>query len=291
MTAMYAKVTSESATVPRTDNEPLLRPSEFPLCSVLVLDAMKHGNKRTSSYMSDAFTAMGHGIHKAIHKWAAVQESRQRLLGDWHCPKCDRKTLEFSTETECPECGTECEYIELEVEHKGVKGHLDCVLLDNDNGISIGDYKTSTDYGVSSKGASEGYRLANVYQLFSYAYLFFRTYGNRGSWKKRTASLLFVSRNNPHNFKEWSWPLDFAEKAGKTIVDEQVRSWRAAEKAAKKDDFDIAYDARKCDSAADYERTMEQALYDGCPLADRCVYASNGRKALKRYFVNQGRRK
>ena len=270
MTSMYVDVVEKTADPPT--REPQLRPSRFPVCSLKLLDFMLSGKDRDASYLSEAYTNMGDGLHRALHSWAARQGSRRKLLGDWKCGNCGKET-KFSVESECPSCGKPCEYVELETSYLGVKGHIDCVLLSDDGEISIGDYKTGTDWAVANKGV-EGYRMANVYQLFAYAFMFFQTFGSRRAWRKGSASLLFVSRNNPRNFSEWSWDLEYAEKAGKVVLAEQLLAWKAAKDAYAANDSDLAYRARKCESVEHYEDVVEKTMYGGCKLADKCVYAS-----------------
>ena len=280
-TLAYSRTLVEKKESPAKTPTP--RPSRFPLCSLLVLNDLLPNAKQTETFLSEAFTNMGKGLHAAMHSWLGAQKSpKQRLFGNWVCRKCG-EFRELTTTAVCPTCKTTCVYDELEVGWKEIKGHLDCVLLGANNRISIIDYKSTTDYGVNHKGV-EDHRLSYVYQLFAYAFLFFETYGNRLGKKVRpgVVSLLFVSRNNPHNFREYSWDMKFARKAGKQIVLEQLESWNAALKSKSKGTPNAAWKKRLCESTTWYEKNIEHVMSGGCPLAEKCVYSN--KSATLGYF-------
>ena len=278
-TLAYSRALVDEKEIPAKIPAPY--PSRFPLCSLLVLDDLLPNAKQTSTFLSDAYTNMGTGLHNAMHLWlGARNSSKQRLLGNWTCKECG-EFREFSTISVCPTCETACVYGELKVSWKGVRGYLDCVVLDEANRISIIDYKTTTDYGVNHKGV-EGYRLAYVYQLFAYAFLFFKTFGRQLKAKPGAASLLFVSRNNPHKFKEYSWGMKFARDAGKQVVLEQLESWNAALASKKQGNPKAAWKERLCESPTWYEKNIENIKSGGCPLAGKCVYSD--KSAMFSYF-------
>ena len=287
MTTFYAKMLDSGEP---SKKQAKLRPSSFPLCSLSTLARMLgDGRMDWSSYMSDAYTGMGHALHDAMHKWSGRQGSKERLFGEWVCEECGQ-ILPVGLDSKCPDCKTQCLYQELEISWLNVTGHLDCVLVNVDSGaVSIGDYKTATDWAIK-KGELEGYKINNVHQLFSYAFMFSERFGDRmdrEGWKLDTASLLYVSRNNPHNFKEFAWDGDYAVKMGRKIVFGQLRAWRAARLSLRRRSLDAAWAAKRCQSASHYREKVEPTLYGGCPLADVCALSAESRtrahfKALAR---------
>ena len=277
-TGLYSRVIhSERVQQPRDIK---CRASSFPLCSVLLLDNLL-GAERNEDFVGNANMSMGTGLHEAMHEWVMSQDSQYRPLGDWYCRSC-KKTREFTTESECPDCGEQCRYEELEVKYKQAQGHIDCVLYDEKTKrVSIVDYKTTSDYGAKSKGMKD-FRWKYTYQLHAYTFMFMKQYGDRlpKGTKMGSASLLFVSRNSVRVFKEYSWPMMFSMEAGKQIVEEQLKAWKAAHKALKTGTFQHAYKDRICTSPQQYDDLIEPMFWGGCPLANICVNAGDS-KALR----------
>ena len=292
-TAMYASLLDkeeEGDEGPDPRNPPVLRPSAFPLCAVSTLAGLL-SNQYASSYLSTAFFGMGTAMHEAVHVWCSSLKGDTAVpFGNWSCCVSGKVVNKDSTDSKCPKCGGPCKYEELEVSWMGVKGHIDCVLVNKESGdVFIGDFKTTTDYQLREKSLT-GWKTSYVHQLFAYAFMFKKHYAEiltGQGWKIKSVSILAISRNNPRNFREYSWTAKHALKHGENVLKREISSWMAAESALRNGDFERVWSKRRCKNAKHYLDEVADTFYDGCPMADKCVLAG-GKEHAERFLSLMG---
>lgn len=268
-----------------------LRPSEFPVCSLTALNTMlahEAGVLDSKTWSSDMFRNIGTAVHETMHEW--VQRSGATALGHAECPACGERSewKAIGPDTVCEKCGhPDLKYGETEVTLEAsrrkldihIKGHIDCVLVGAD-GLYMLDYKTTTVNG-QKKARFKQHNAQYALQLLAYAYMFDEVLGDTAEEltgkRLARASLLFITRNNPRSYREFTWRAADAIKLGKGVAETMLDSYGAA--LAGRDDPKIAVNGRLCKSKAHYEQEVKPFFFDGCPLADQCV--NKGKKSKR----------
>lgn len=304
--ALYEQA-MEYEIVDKNARPPVLRPSSFPLCSVLVYKDLAVGaaaNGRFERSMNAGggyFTSVGTAAHTNIQTYIGKSK---KIYGHWKCinhlcpeyhkardrwktivvsGKKVRKlvhgkpTREFSCDNVCPECKYDMEYVELTVKHKRVEGHIDCVImLDHKRKrIWVADYKTCTGAKVDS-GRTKLPMRVHLRQIPSYCHILEKEYG----YVVEGFSLIYICRDNPYKFYEHAepWTDAWRKRAAKEFKLERLR-YKAGVKAWLERDPDIAIAEKPCKSLSHYN--SEMAFYDPCPFLDVCFIKGSLKAALK----------
>lgn len=125
---------------PNKSYKPQVRFSKLPICSLLFAQEVVKGSNDVPFSM-DWFTEIGTGIHDVFQIHFPLTEGvSQYVYGDWKCVCCldtNNKPLITAShcctplDLRCPRCETKnsLRYSEIEVNYKGVKGHIDLLLL------------------------------------------------------------------------------------------------------------------------------------------------------------------
>lgn len=275
---------------------PEYRPSSFPICPVLVhmqfIAAAETGHYEGVMQAGGGFfTSVGTAAHENIQYYIGCTG---KTFGDWKCknPKCQKHhdardlydekgvlwrpgklTRKNTTKNTCPKCHNPMEYIEKEIDYKGLKGHIDCIFEMPDGTYWVADYKTST------KGLIKGNKLPkseHLMQVPTYCYVLEKKYGMKISG----FSLLYFSRDNPFEFRE------YAEEWGprrrneiKQLIKDQKHIYACAVNSFVQNDPDIAIGCKPCLVPDDYERKMP--AYEPCPMESVCFNRQALRGAMR----------
>jgi len=281
---VYAQIMDSSIITPN-GRGPEYRPSSFPICPVLVhmqfMQAAQDG-----FYMSNMaagggyFTTVGTAAHENIQYYMG---STKKVFGDWKCrnPRCQKHhdardlydekgvmyrkgtlTSKNTTDNECPECGVACEYVEKCIDYFGLKGHIDCIYEMPDGTYWVLDYKTST------KGIIKTAKLPkreHLMQVPTYCYVLEKKY----KMKISGFSLLYLSRDNPYEFKEKAqrWNERFRQETKELII-QQKKIYRSAVNSFIQNKPELAIKQKPCQCPDDYERLMP--AYEACPMEKVC---------------------
>lgn len=280
---------------------PVLRPSSFPLCSVLVYHDLMVGTstgkfKRDMSAGGGYFTSVGTAAHTNIQFYIGKSG---KVFGHWKCinnlcpefhkardkwKRVDDKwklihgkpTLKNTTNNVCPYCKFDMEYVELTVKHKKVEGHIDCVIMldPKRKRIWVADYKTCTKNKIENARTKLPER-SHLRQLPSYCYILEEKYG----YKVEGFSLIYICRDNPWIFYEHAepWTDAWRKRAMHELKLERVR-YRSGVDAYIERDKSIAIGQKPCKSLAHYEKEM--GFFDPCPLVDVCFHKKTLESAL-----------
>lgn len=284
---------------------PVLRPSSFPLCSVLVYKDLMQGSyegrfERSLSAGGGFFTSVGTAAHTNIQFYIG---KTGKVYGHWKCinhlcmefhksrdkwktvvvkGKSVRKkvegkpTREFSCDNVCPSCKYDMEYVELTVKHKRVEGHIDCVImLDHKRKrIWVADYKTCNTKKVVA-GRQKLPAREHLRQIPSYCHILEKEYG----YTVEGFSLIYICRDNPYQFYEHSetWTDAWRKKAAKEFKLERLR-YKAGIRSWLDRDPTEAIANKPCKSIAHYN--SEMAFYDPCPMLDVCFEKKSLKSAL-----------
>ena len=278
------------STVSEPHRAPELRPSSMPMCSIRVLRDLILGKKNVLKMDSDFYMRIGTIVHTVIQTWLP------RLgvgFGNWVCPKkeCGKRNL-MTTNRICV-CGNKMCYEEIEVEFKGVTGHIDYVI-EEANGKRIVDFKTASDKKITllkttkdpverNKVLKELASIKYIMQLLTYTYIAQKLYG----WDMVGSSLLFISRNDPKNYVEVSfvWTDHFYSIINEFVHD-QIRGFNAAHKSAKTLDPTYAVNNRCCKNSKHYWNEVRDIFFHGCDLYPVCV-GTNSLKNVKAYLEKE----
>ena len=262
------------------DHVPTLRPSTFPICSIILLDSLLY--EREWSFMADMYTSMGTAIHETIQAWCS--KSNMKIWGNWFCPICrERKT--YTHKSFCKKCEDDMIYIEIEVEYLGVKGHIDLIVLDGEKGFIIVDVKSCGDYTINQPTYAK-LSLNYVLQLSTYAYMIEKIYGDllekKYGHRVGGCSLLFVNRKKPSNIREFYWDRETVLKLGQKTIHKNIISFNKGMKAYDTGDLNTAVNNRLCHNKQHYEEEVQSFFFGGCYLADVCIKGK--KKDLKKHF-------
>lgn len=274
---------------------PEYRPSSFPICPVQIhmqfIKAANYGYYESSMHAGGGyFTTVGTAAHENIQYYMG---HTGKTFGDWKCRnnKCQKHhdardlydekgkvirpgilTRKNTTKNTCPSCKVACEYVEMCIDYKGLKGHIDCIYEMPDGSYWVLDYKTST------KGQIKGNKLPkreHLMQVPTYCYVLEKKY----KMKISGFSLLYLSRDNPFEFRE------YAEKWGprrrdeiKELIISQKKIYRAAVNSFIQNKPEIAMKCKPCQVPDDYERLMP--AYEACPMEDVCFNKRDLRNAM-----------
>lgn len=300
---LYAHTMDNEIEVDENARPPVLRPSSFPLCSVLVytelMKAASSGGKFTREMGTGGgyFTKVGTAAHENIQFYMGKSK---KIYGHWKCinqicpefhkardkwKKVDGKwvlkhgkpTLEFTCNNVCPYCKSNMEYVELTVKHKKVEGHIDCVVMldPKRKRIWVADYKTCTGTKVKA-GKSKLPMRVHLRQIPSYCHILEKEYG----FVVEGFSLIYIRRDNPWEFYEHAepWTDAWRKRAAKEFKLERLR-YKAGVESFINRDPEEAIKNKPCKSLMHYKAEID--YYDPCPLLDVCFDKKSLSAALR----------
>lgn len=278
---------------------PEYRPSSFPLCSVLTFMRLVKGAslgyfEEERSAAGDYFTSVGTTAHENIQYHMGFSG---KIFGDWKClnRSCvkGRKAMDLydekgklfrpgkltrknTTTNTCPKCDHAMEYVEKEINYKGLKGHIDAIIELSDGSYWVSDYKTCTKNKMDSGKLPAKEHLK---QLPTYCWVLQKKY----KMKIAGFSLLYFSRDNPFNYYEYAekWTVRWEARCAEMIKGER-RKFRAGVKSFRTLNPAAAIKHKPCKTLAFYEK--EIAYYTECPMLDVCFNEVKLKKALKKHI-------
>lgn len=141
-----------------TQETKVFRVSSMPYCSIL---HATNDLTRLEDYRSKFYTEIGTVMHTLIQDWMGRSLNGYRLFGNWKCRHCKAEKSMSLLPKQCkcagkpkkdgkslPTAEQQWEYVEIEVEYKGLTGHVDKVIRVSASGEEpeyvILDYKTTT---------------------------------------------------------------------------------------------------------------------------------------------------
>jgi len=278
---------------------PEYRPSAFPLCSILVFMKLTKGAsigyfESECSASGDYFTSIGTKAHENIQFHMGFSG---KIFGDWKCinHKCKKGargldlydkhgqivrkgklTRKNSTNNKCPICKSGMEYVEKEINYRGLKGHIDCIIKMQDGRYWVADYKTTTKNKMDSGKLPQR---GHLKQLPTYCWVLKKKY----NMDIAGFSLIYFSRDNPFNFFEYSetWTDKWDEECAALIKNERLK-FKAGVESFKQQNPDKAIKHKPCKTLAFYEK--EIAYYKECPMLGVCFNDKKLRKTLKDFM-------
>lgn len=174
-----------------------LRPSQLPFCPVsFFVNHAKQGLVRTRQLTSDFYTSVGTAVHTVVQTFLSQSG---KFLASWECPVCNKR-YKVTTKHEC--CDNVMNYHEVEINYKGIVGHIDAIFKDSKGRYWILDFKTCSVVGALKKQKNPG--ASYIEQVEAYALLLWLQYGI----KVQGVMLMFIRRNNPVEPVVWSKELD-----------------------------------------------------------------------------------
>lgn len=219
-----------------------LRCSALPFCPLdLFIDIATIGTAQSLDFSGMYFTRVGTTVHTVMQTMMVRQGDR--VFGDWKCPKC-KKVEHMSLFRKCDKCRIPMEYEELEIDYKGIKGHVDTLMVPKSDvalakkisampeakryeeskklRFIIVDYKTCSISNSAKKKVNPG--SAYKSQIRAYAWLLTKQYG----LQIVSTILMFLPRDNPNKPVYWeqAWNgADDMKKMGKLL-----KRWKVSHK-------------------------------------------------------------
>jgi hypothetical protein len=281
-----------------TNKEPYIRPSMAPACSIKmfmkICKGLADGGRWEveENFMMDYYTSVGTTTHEVFQKWFGYTG---KLLGDWSCTcrgtKKIKKILgrqEYEIEVPkvisrmtfnsmCPKCGKQMKYEELEIDVKGLTGHVDGVLefiVNKKKCHIVIDYKGTTAEKIKNYKPGNPYTVfpdpKHTKQIGLYAYALNNYYGLNVIGH----ALLYTSRDTPipknkicaHFLTEEEW-----EKA-EEIFKGQLKQIRVLNKTLEDGRIERLMRNKLCPDYKYYSKNVK-SRFSECDYCDICFSA------------------
>jgi hypothetical protein len=184
-----------------------LRPSQMPFCALSVfINHAKYGMYREEDFSMAFYTRVGTVVHEVMQNFLCKSG---KLLADYHCRECNT-WHRMSYKHECCEFPTQ--YHEVEIDYKGIKGHIDAIYKDQKGKLWIIDFKTTSIDGSAKKKKDPGV----VYreQIETYAVLVELQYGIKIEGYANS----FIIRDNPIKKDPPMWCTRLTDQTRKTVL-------------------------------------------------------------------------
>lgn len=162
-----------------------LRPSQLPFCPIeFFINHAGKGLTRSMGLAGAMYVNMGTVVHAVLQQYLTKSG---KILGNYKCHECGT-FHKLSFKTEC--CDFPTEYHELEIDYKGIHGHIDAIYKYKGK-FYILDFKTTGINLAVKKEKDPGVTYRE--QIETYAYLFELQYGIE------IAGIMdaFIIRDNP----------------------------------------------------------------------------------------------
>jgi hypothetical protein len=191
-----------------------LRCSQLPYCPRSVaLNYATRGLYQSMDMMKAYYVGVGTTVHHVIQRFLSLSGA---FLADYECRECHKK-YPLSHQHEC--CGFPTAYEEVEINYKGIVGHIDGIFKDRQGRYWIVDYKTTSLKSVDKRKASPGDNY--IRQVKAYAYLLWKQHGVRVVG----CMLIFLPRDNPKEPSIWELSMserNWVEARKELLVDRQL---------------------------------------------------------------------
>lgn len=215
-----------------------LRPSQMPFCALgFFVNHATKGLYRPSTFGSAFYTTVGTAVHEVLQNFLCRSG---KFLADYECKECG-KWYRMSYKHECCEFPTK--YHEVEIDYKGIKGHIDCIYRDKNGKLWIVDFKTTSIKGAPGKKKDPGVTYRE--QIEIYAVLVELQYGI----KIEGFADYFILRDNPMASDPvmWNRPLtDDVRKRVKSKLSLYKKMHKAAITANSKEEALALLDWGRC---------------------------------------------
>lgn len=177
-----------------------LRPSQIPFCPIgFFVRHATHGLMRSQGMQSAFYTEVGRSVHSVVQKYLAHSG---RFLSSWKCKQCGKK-YKLTVQNEC--CDFPMQYHEVEINFKGIVGHIDAIFVDRFGNYWIVDFKTTSVKGAPLKPKKPG--VDYVEQVETYALMMQLQY----KIKIKGVMLMFIKRDNPMDPVIWEHVMTKAD--------------------------------------------------------------------------------
>jgi len=182
-----------------------LRPSQLPFCPLsFFINHATRGMFQTMDFGSSLYVNIGTAVHTVLQSYLSQSE---RFLADYHCLECG-KWYRMSRRIEC--CDFPTQYHEIEIDYKGIKGHIDAIYVDRKGQLWILDFKTASIASAESKKKNPG--IVYREQIETYGVLFELQY------RKKIEGIMnaFILRDNPLKSPA-IWHLNLTNEIRETV--------------------------------------------------------------------------
>lgn len=215
-----------------------LRPSQMPFCAMgFFFTHSRYGMRKPKDFAMAFYTSVGTAVHEVMQNFLCRSGN---FLADYECLECG-KWHRMSYKHEC--CGFPTQYHEVEIDYKGIKGHIDAVYRDKNGKLWIVDFKTTSIKGAPYKKKDPGVTYKE--QIEIYAVLIELQYGIRIEGFADS----FIVRDNPmkNDPPMWNRPLtDDIRKKVKAKLARYKKMHKAALTATTKAEALALFDWGRC---------------------------------------------
>ncbi len=246
-----------------------LRPSQLPFCPLRFWLAIStEGLTRKSDFYSQFYTSVGTTVHEVIQ--SHLHRSK-RFISNWHCRICG-KTRYFTTSKKC--CGAVPDYREVEINTKGMSGHIDAIFRDRKSRYWIVDFKTSSVASLAAKKRDPG--AAYKEQIGTYAMAVSKKYDIR----IHGVCLVFIGRDNPR--KRTTWWMEFTDDANRRTklgVANYIKQHKEALRLSTFKELKKLHLTRRCKTSEDVK-----GFVGNCQYSALCTSPFDQKPLLKDIF-------
>lgn len=188
----------------------VLRTSALPYCGMIKTLELLTAPTEDIPYSAGYYFGVGTAVHENAQKYAAISKMSDHIIACWKC-RCTRKNRRYNPEyptndnnsptkpkiigpcekprSNCPKCKAPYSYEEIEFFYRGLSGHMDLLLRDEDGNYVAIDFKTTSASKVAT-GQGLPYE-ANKIQLETYCLLLWLCFKIR----VKGYALIYISRD------------------------------------------------------------------------------------------------
>ena len=297
ISGLFTQMFAQTEKVPCV--EPYVRPSSCPSCAIPLFIEICNGRVlggkfyQDTDYLREYYTEVGNTTHTLLQRWLGMSGN---LLGNWSCtcqgldkdgkPKLVR---ELSTNNKCPHCKQRAEYVEIEFDEEGIKGHVDGILRFKIKGKKyyiIIDFKGTSSLGLNQNKHAIPPKYPtkkNSKQIGLYAHIFKKHY----DWNVVGWALIYTARDStkqylvcPKVYDEKDW------KEAEAMFNSQVLQQKILTKTLEDFNIDRLLKHKLCRCNDHYTNDVKDQ-YHACEYAPVCF--SNTKK-LKELLTHAGQR-
>jgi hypothetical protein len=271
-------------------SEPTARFSKLPMCGLLHTLDILDDSKKYIDYSTDFFTEIGTVVHSIMQRhFPLTKNVSQYVFGNWKCKNCNHLLKLCTTPKCCPKCFLKAmSYSEIEINFKGVFGHIDLILF-IDGKYYLIDFKTTSEYNISHPKRYIPYP-KHLIQVESYVVGmkevydikikdFFLIYISRSTTDLEIQN--FINSSRPFVIKHFQMNLrKYSNRLQR--LDEIARVNKISQRLLRnptKENLKLLQDSRPCMSLEDYNDKQE-GMVNGFFANSECPYLE-GRTCFK----------
>ena len=256
-----------------------LRVSSLPYCAIQHYLKAVSGATEVPSFRMSFYTEIGTAVHELLQTIIPISKHGLEVFGRWKCGCKDKhgnpviKGPCIKRIRKCKKCKKQYTYEEVELEYRGLSGHIDMITRDDEGKYYLWEFKTTKDARAKYL-PSDKHRV----QAETYSYLMKKLF----NIDIEAYAIIYFERGQFNTGSKKFYEI-FPTKITKEILQQRKKEVSRAIRTHKvvklallgdPDAIDKIIEDRPCACKEDYDRYMKSSFYMDNPSL--CPYANNG---------------